>query len=121
MPDRPEFIPPPPWNEADSFRETTLQFFDDPEAREALRQVGRLLYDLAVETSRELGGESSLTRAELRAIAADLRYTSGYCDSVRRTAFENSLEAPDEALARFAGKLARKVGALVELIDRRLS
>jgi hypothetical protein len=27
-----------------------------------------VLYDLAVETSRELGGEASMTRAELRAI-----------------------------------------------------
>jgi hypothetical protein len=35
-------------------------------------------YDLAVETSRELGGEPSMNRAETRGTAADLRYTGGY-------------------------------------------
>ncbi|HEV3458577.1 MAG TPA: hypothetical protein VHG32_18620 [Thermoanaerobaculia bacterium] len=111
----------PPWNEADSFRETTLQNFDKPQDREALRQVGRLLYDLAVETLRELVGESSVTRAELRAIAADLRYTGGYCAMVGRSAQECSLNATYEALARFAGRLAGRLGALVAAIEEKLS
>jgi hypothetical protein len=71
--------------------------------------------------SRQAGGESSVTRAELRAVAADLRYTSGYLGSVRRSAVECSLDAADEALARFAGKLAGRVAALVDKIERRLS
>lgn len=112
---------PPPWNEADSFRETTLHLFDDPADRDALRRAGRVLYDLAVETPRELGGESSVTRAELRAIAADLCYTGGYCAMVRRSAEECSLAESDDALARFAGKLAERVTALVESIEERLS
>jgi hypothetical protein len=120
MPDRPEFIPAP-WNEADSFRETTLQNFDDPADRDALRRAGRVLYDLAVETTRELGGESSVTRGELRAIAADLRYTSGYCVMVGRAAEECSLDAEEEALARFAGRLALRVGKLAASIEERLS
>ncbi|HLW79226.1 MAG TPA: hypothetical protein VKU44_06465 [Terriglobia bacterium] len=114
-------VTPPPWNESDSFRETALQLFDRAEDREALRQVGRVLYDLAVETTRELGGESSITRAELRAIAADLRYTGGYCAMVGRSAQESSLEAADDKLARFAGKLGRRVGVLVQKIEERLS
>jgi len=124
MPSWPKSTPPPwieAWIEADSFRETTLQNFDRPEDREALRHAGRLLYDLAVETTRELGGESSVNRGELRAIAADLRYTGGYCAMVRRSAEECSLDAADEKLARFAGKLSRQVGALVEKIERRLA
>jgi hypothetical protein len=51
-----------------------------------------VLYDLAVETSRELGGEASMTRAELCAIAADLSYTAGHCGMVRRSAEECSLD-----------------------------
>ncbi|HEY6322156.1 MAG TPA: hypothetical protein VJA16_11420 [Thermoanaerobaculia bacterium] len=120
MPSYPD-VTAPPWIEADSFRETTIQNFDDPEHREALRQVGRMLYDMAVEASRELGGESSVTRAELRAVAADLRYASGYCAMVARAAVECSLDAKEERLARFAGKVGRRVGALVELIEERLS
>jgi hypothetical protein len=79
-----------------------------------------LLYDLAVETTRDPGNESS-NRAELRAIAADLRYTAGYCDMVSHSAEWCSLDVADETLARFAGVLARRLGALVESIEERLS
>ena len=113
---------PPAWNESDSFRETTLQLLDDLDDREAVRRAGQVLYDLAVETSRELGGEKSVARAELRAVAADLRYTGGYLFNViRRSAEWCSLDADDEKLARFAGKISRQVGALVDKIERRLS
>lgn len=79
-----------------------------------------MLYDLALEANRNLGGESP-TRAELRAIAANLRYTGGYCAMVGRSARECSLDADDDALARFAGKVAGKPGALVQEIEERLS
>lgn len=112
----------PPWIEGDSIRETTLQFFEDPAEKEGLRQVGRVLYRLGTEASRDMGDESSVTRAELRAVAADLRYTGGYLlHVIRRSAEWCSLDAADERLARFAGKLAGQVGALVEKIERRLS
>jgi hypothetical protein len=112
---------PPSWVEADSIRETLLLLLDDSADREALRQVGRLLHDMAVETTRDPGEESS-TRAELRAAAADLRYTGGYLFNViRRSAEWCSLDADDEKLARFAGKISRQVGALVAKIERRLS
>jgi hypothetical protein len=77
---------------------------------------------MGTEASRDMGGESSVTRAELRAVAADLRYTGGYLFHViRRSAELCSLGAADEKLARFAGKLAVQVGALVEKIERRLA
>ena len=72
---------PPSWVEADSIRETLLLLLDDPADREALRRVGWLLHDMAVETTRDPGEESS-TRAELRAAAADLRHTGGYLFNV---------------------------------------
>jgi hypothetical protein len=112
---------PLPWNESDSFRETTLIWIDDPQDREALRQAGRVLYDLAVEVSRAMGGEPSMTRAELRAVAADLRYTAGYCASIGREAEESTLEPDDDALAHFAGRLAGQVGSLAAAIERTLS
>jgi len=40
---------------------------------------------------------------------------------VERTADECSLDAADDKLARFAGKLAGRVDGLVEKIERRLS
>ena len=111
---------PPPWNEADTIRETTLLLIDDPEDREALRRVGRLLYNLAVETTAMAAGESE-TRRELRAAAAEARFLEGFLGMVRSSAEESSLQAEDEALARFAGRVGRKVGALAEQIEEELS
>src|SRR5579863_1255009 len=114
----------PPWNESDSFRETTLQLFDEPD-RQAVRRLGQVLYDLAVFASHvegEEGDEESSTRTELRAVAADLRYTGGYLlHQIARSADVCSLDEPDERLGRFAGKVGRKVAALVEAIEERLS
>jgi len=111
----------PPWIEADSIRETTLMLLDSRKDRAALRRVGRLLKDLALEATRDPGDESA-TRAELRAAAADLRYTGGYLFNViRRSAEWCSLDESDERLAYFAGKLSRQVAALVDKIERRLA
>jgi hypothetical protein len=52
--------PPPPWNEADSIRATALLYVDDPDDRETLRRLGRLIFNLAVETTR-LPFEESMT------------------------------------------------------------
>src|ERR1700726_2993154 len=121
---------PPSWVEADSIRETLLYLFDDPADREAICHVGRMLHDLALETTREPEeesqardpGDESQARAELRAAAADLRYTSGYhFNVIRRSADWCSLDADEEKLARFAGKISRQVDALVDKIERRLS
>ena len=108
------------WNEADSFRETTLQFFDAPEDRETIRKLGQLLYNLGTETARDPGTESSI-RAELRAVTADLRYTAGFCTMVGCSAQLCSLDPVDEGLARFAGNLALQLGVLVESIEAALS
>jgi hypothetical protein len=110
----------PPWNEADSVRETTLICIDDPEDQEALRKVGRLLYHLALEATRGAPGEESETRRELRAAAADLRYLEGFFLMVERQAEDSSLPADDIALTRIAAKLARKVGDLAARIEGKL-
>jgi hypothetical protein len=112
---------PPPWNESDSFYETTLLWIDDAEDREALRRVGRLIHDLALEATHELGGEPSMTRAELRAAVADLRHLEGFLAMVGREAEESTLEPDDDALAHFAGRLAGQVGSLAAAIERTLS
>jgi len=110
-----------PWNESDTFRETTLQLLDDLDDREAFRRAGRVLYDLAVVANRESDDESS-TRTELRSVAADLRYTGGYLlYQIARSADVCSLDEADERLARFAGEVGRKVTALVAAIEERLS
>ena len=111
---------PPSWIEADSVRETTLRYIDDPQEREAVRTFGRVFFDMAVQLSCDPGDESE-TRSELRAILADLRYTAGRCSMVGHSAESCSLEPADEKLARFARKLARQFGVLIGSIEERLS
>lgn len=122
MPDRREFIPPP-WIEGDSIRETTLHLYDQPRDRAALRRVGRLLYDVVIFNSNlGLDRERSITRADLRAVAADLRFAAGYLrNTIWQSAEDCDLDPEDDKLARFAGKLADRVGELVLKIERRLS
>ena len=125
MPGSPQSISPPspPWVEGDSIRETTLYLYDQPRDRAALRRVGRLLYDLVIfDSNLGLDREKSITRAELRAAAADLRHTGDFLfHVVRRSAEDCDLDSEDDELARFAGKLADRVGELVLKIERRLS
>jgi hypothetical protein len=84
--------------------------------------VGRLIYDMSLEVTHELGtGQaSSVTRAEMAAALADLRYLEGYLGMVHRSAEESSLEAADNALASAAGKLAGRVAAIVQAIEEEL-
>ena len=114
---------PPPWVEGDSIRETTLHLYDQPRDRAAIRRIGRLLYDLVIYDSH-LGTdrERSVTRAELRAVAVDLRFSAGYLrNAIRQSGKDCDLDPEDDELARFAGKLSRQVAALVDKIERRLS
>jgi hypothetical protein len=111
---------PASWIEADSIRETTLRYIDDPVEREAIRAFGRLFFEMAVELSREPGDEST-TRSELRAIAADLRHTTGCCIMVGHSAESCSLDPADEKLARFARRIARRLGAVIGSIEAQLA
>jgi len=118
----------PSWIEADSFRETTLRIFGSAEDREALRRVGRLLHDLAVDRRCGPGGESDesdesdepLVSAQLRAVAADLRYLEGYLEMLGHWAEWSTVSVTEEALAHFAGRMARRVGALAEAVEEEL-
>ncbi len=112
--------PPPPWNESDAIRETALLYVDDPDDRETLRRLGRLIFNLAVETTR-LPFEESMTHAELRAAMADLRFIEGFLDSVRESAEQAGLPPAEESLAIFAGRVGRQVGILVASIEGRLA
>jgi hypothetical protein len=44
---------------------------DDPADREAVRHTGRLIYNLAIKTSRQHSGDPSMTNAESEAAIKD--------------------------------------------------
>jgi hypothetical protein len=123
----PPFVPPgapADWIEESAFRETFLQAIDDPEKRETVRQAGAIAFLAALETTFHNGttpDEPSATRAELRAIAADLRYLQGYAAAVGYSAVSCSLEPAEHADALYAGGLAETLDAFAGSIETRLA
>jgi hypothetical protein len=79
-----------------------------------------MLYEMALETKEGRSNESD-TRADLRAALADLRYLAGYLAMIRLTSETASLPPSDHSLARFAGRIGRRVAALAEAIETRMS
>ena len=78
--------PTRPWIEESAFRETTLFNIDDPNEREAVRQAGGVFYRSLLTATMRCGtteDDPSVTRGELRAVLADLRFTAGYCTTAR--------------------------------------
>jgi hypothetical protein len=110
---------PPRWKESRCIRETMLLYVDDPAARKALRRVGSLIYDWAVETTGLPDPESS-TRRELRAAAKELRHIQGYLVSIADEPEASVLNRSDTELAYFAGDLAEDVQALGQAIEDKL-
>jgi hypothetical protein len=105
--------PPFPWEDHPAFRFTFLLHFTQPGDREALEYVGRLLYDGALECANKWPDwKESPTRAELRAVLADLRHIEGFLLSIAAERQHTSLSPEDEQLAFLAGEYARQARSL---------
>jgi hypothetical protein len=106
-----------------AFREIGLRRFTRPEDLSALRHLGDLLLEMAGETSIFWPrSDESFIRTDLRAAAADLRHVSWFLTEIFEVyeAGELELEPDEEALSRFAGKVAADLARLAESIEKRL-
>jgi hypothetical protein len=104
---------PFPWEEHPAFRETFLLWFTRPEDRAMLEALGRYLYEMALEVSGDWPPlVESTTRAELRAVAKDLRHAQAFLLSVYGELEASSLQGEDERLAIEAGSWAEMVGRI---------
>jgi hypothetical protein len=117
-------LTPTGWEESAGFRETLLFRFDQPDDRGALRHVGRMLHESALELARPApispAGAESGTREELRAVAADLRHAQGFLAAVARSRDESELPPADAALAEMAVRQAREVAVVAAALERAL-
>jgi hypothetical protein len=129
MPDREQSTPAPipridpaEWEAHEGFRETLLLHYTDRKANTTLRDLGSLLFNMALEAARDwpyhTEGE---TRSELRAALADLRHLEGFLASVGEEHVVSSLTAEEDALSLFAGEQASEVGRIANLIEARLA
>jgi hypothetical protein len=118
-------ISPPPsfdWENREGFRETLLLHFTRPGDADAMRQIGAMLFDCALQSAGEWPeSPDSPTRTELRAAAADLRHLEGFLTAVGQEHAVSSLTWLDERLSRFAARQAVEVGRIAHRIEEELA
>ncbi len=134
MPDRPQSTAPavafPPivdpahWFDFPTFRETLLLHYSNPEYNAALRAIGAMLHEVALESGinavfPDLPG--LFTRHELAAVAADLRHLEGFLGMVGEEQEDADARDPDKAelvqLSKLAARLALHVGKVAAAIE----
>src|SRR5690348_2400113 len=93
------------WENLEGFRETLLARFASPEDRQALRHLGRMLYDFTLEAPRDGEATESSTWTEVAAALAELRFLSSFLHSVGREREVSSLSGRDSALSYVAGQV----------------
>jgi len=122
-------VAPPPldparWEDTPAFRETFLLHYTKPDYNAALRALGAMLSNLALEA----GGcpvFPSLplphTRHELAAAAGDLRHLQGFLTMVGEEQEDVDSHFPDEAekirLSRLAARLAPRVAKIAATLE----
>ena len=130
MPELPEvYTPPPtppdapetpcfPWEEHPAFRFTFLLHFTQPGDRAALEHLGKMLYDMALETSKSWPDWlESVTRAEMRAVARDLQHAAAFLQSVSDERKTVSLDFDSERWTYMAESWAVRVREIGEGIE----
>ena len=129
MPDRPESTPAPVaippvidparFEDFPAFRETFLGIFTDPAHNAALREVGGLLFEMALEYRGYWPDQSEgIIRTELRALVADLRAIQGHLASLGEAA---SPSTPQEGHhMSVAVRLALDVRATADTLESEL-
>ncbi|HEX4497283.1 MAG TPA: hypothetical protein VIE43_16540 [Thermoanaerobaculia bacterium] len=115
-------IDPNTFEEHEGFRETLLFHYTTPTANAALRALGTLLFDLALECcgSWPIRPESHV-RAELQAALADLRHLEGFLSALGREHLVSSLDRDATALSRLARKAACDISGIANRIEARLN
>jgi hypothetical protein len=129
MPDRPESTPDPVaippvidparFEDFPAFRETFLGIFTDPAHNAALRGVGGLLFEMALEYRGYWPDQpEGIIRTELRALVADLRAIQGHLASLGEHGGPNT---PQEAHhLRLSASLAEDVAGIASALESEL-
>jgi hypothetical protein len=126
MHDRPQSTPgpnppavdPARFEDFPVFRETFLQIFTDPTYNAALREVGAMVFDMALEY-REYWPDQpeGVIRSELRALVADLRVIEGHLASLSNPQNANPNTAQEERNLAVAGRIVEDVRHAADTLE----
>lgn len=130
MPELPEVYPTPPtppderdiprfaWEDHPAFRFSFLMHFTQDGDRAALEHLGKMLYDMALEVSKNWPGwKESTTRAEMRAVARDLQHAALFLQSVSDERKTVSLDHDSERFTFMAESWSLMVGQIAQGIE----
>ncbi|MES1240266.1 MAG: hypothetical protein ABUT39_01480 [Acidobacteriota bacterium] len=131
MPDRPQSTPdpaavPPIITPADFedfaiFRETFLAVFTEPEHNRCLREVGNLIFDMALEYRGYWPNQpEGHIRSELRALVGDLRVIEGHLASIGNPEMTSPNTTHEEQHARVAASLSVEVRGIANVLESEL-
>jgi hypothetical protein len=118
-------VQPDQWEDFPAFRETFLaDAVDDSEDNQALRVLGRLLFDgLLANRASWPYSPIGATADNLRAVLADLRYLQGFLayachrEEIDREDDEDEAKRHD-ALCRIGARLRKRIGALADDLEK---
>jgi len=117
----PPILDPDDYELHEGLRETTLAFFTQPEDNRALRQVGQLLYSMALECIRDWPVEpEGVFVHQARAVVADLRHLQGHLSRMDQERGDSSLTAREERISVTCGRLVRRVKAAADALEAAL-
>jgi hypothetical protein len=132
MPDLTEQSTPPPpaippivdpgrFEDFPAFRESFLAIFTMPEHNAALRAVGGLIFEMALEFRGYWPSqpEGSL-RTELRALVADLRVAQGHLASLGDSEASSPSSRQEAHHVRVSARLAVDIGAVADALEAEL-
>lgn len=129
MPDRSEFLPGPSpsvvnpdrFEDFPTFRETFLSVFTEPTYNTALRVVGNLIFELALEYRGQWPDHpEGVIRSDLRALVADLRVIQGHLESLADPANASPNTPQEESHLAAAGRIAVDVRHAADTLELEL-
>jgi hypothetical protein len=117
----PPILDPELYERHEGLRETTLAFFTTPEHNLALRQVGELLYSMALECTQFWPVEpEGVFVQQGRAVVADLRHLQGYLSQMDEERTASSLTVREDRISVVCGRQVQRVKAIADALEAAL-
>jgi hypothetical protein len=117
----PPVVSPARFEDFPAFRETFLAVFTDPTYNAALREVGNLIFEMALEYRGQWPDQpEGVLRSELRALMADLRVIQGHLASLADPGNASPNTAEEQSHLAVAGRIAEDVRHAADTLELEL-
>ncbi len=117
----PPIVDPARFEDFPAFRETFLAIFTTPEHNAALREVGDMVWEMALEFRGYWPDQpEGSIRTELRALVSDLRVVQGHLASLGNPEMTSPNTPQERHHVRVAARLAVNVGNAADTLESEL-